>query len=91
MRRFGALKLAAGGVAAREDLLRAYEAAAGVTIDRSAVRTWEVLGNVRWALGCLAQGARYAERPDLELAAIARRAPEMEWEALRLIEQEEGA
>ncbi|MCO5166110.1 MAG: phosphotransferase family protein [Planctomycetes bacterium] len=83
--RFGQLALAAGGVAPREALYRAYEAAAGVTVDREAVRAWEVLGNVRWALGCLAQGARYAERPDLELAAIARRAPEMEWEALRLI------
>lgn len=87
--RFGALSLAAGGVARREDFLRAYEDAAGVAVDRRAVRTWEVLGNVRWALGCLAQGARYAERPDLELAAIARRAPEMEWEALRLIEEED--
>lgn len=84
--RFGQLRLAAGGVAPREALYRAYEAAAGVAVDRDAVRAWEVLGNVRWALGCLAQGARYAERPDLELAAIARRAPEMEWEALRLID-----
>jgi aminoglycoside phosphotransferase (APT) family kinase protein len=85
--RFGQLALAAGGVARRADFFRAYAQASGREVDGGLVRTWEVLGNVRWALGCLAQGARYAQRPDLELAAIARRAPEMEWEALRLIEE----
>lgn len=89
--RFGALGLACGGVATRAALVEAYRAASGREVDLAALRAWEVLGNVRWALGSLEQGRRFTsgERPDLELLAIARRAPEMEWEALRLIDEVE--
>jgi hypothetical protein len=47
------------------------------------------MGNVRWALGAVVQGLRYLDggEADLELLAIARRAAEMEFEALRLIER----
>ena len=59
-------------------------------MDREAVHWWEIMGNVRWAAGCACQGQRYlrGEVVDLELIAIARRAAEMEWEALRLIERD---
>jgi aminoglycoside phosphotransferase (APT) family kinase protein len=84
--RFGRLELPVGGFAARDAFYRAYEEASGRRVDAAEVRWWEVLGNLRWALGALHQGARYAAGDrDLELAAIARRAVEMEWEALRLI------
>jgi aminoglycoside phosphotransferase (APT) family kinase protein len=84
--RFGRLDRPVGGFAAREPFYRAYQEASGRLIDTDEVRWWEILGNVRWALGCLSQGARYlAGDRDLELIAIARRAVEMEWEALRLI------
>jgi hypothetical protein len=47
------------------------------------------MGNVRWGVGSVMQGERYlsGEESDLELIAIARRAVEMEYEALRLIEK----
>ncbi len=87
--RFGSVKLAAGGVGTRAHLREAYHAASGRTIGADELRAWEVLGNVRWALGCLEQGRRYTsgERTDLELLAAARRAPEVEHEALRLIDE----
>ncbi len=44
---------------------------------------------MRWALGSIYQGERYlsGEESDIELLGIARRAVEMEFEALRLIDQ----
>lgn len=87
--RFGKLDLPVGGFALREPFHTAYTEASGRKIDPEALHFWEVLGNVRWAAGSLHQGERYrsgAQR-DLELIAIARRAVEMEFEALRLIER----
>jgi aminoglycoside phosphotransferase (APT) family kinase protein len=90
--RFGQLNRPIGGFTTRDVFYAAYEAASGQPVDRDAVHWWEVLGNVRWAAGCACQGQRYlrGEVVDLELIAIARRAAEMEWEALRLIEQGPG-
>jgi aminoglycoside phosphotransferase (APT) family kinase protein len=87
--RFGSNKLPVGGFGAVEPFHRAYEAASGRTISRRDVHWYEVLGNVRWAAGCVQQGERYLTggEHDLELIAIPRRAVEMEFEALRLIEK----
>jgi aminoglycoside phosphotransferase (APT) family kinase protein len=87
--RFGKLDLPVGGIAKRETFYRAYEEASGRRVDPREVRFHEVMGNVGWALGSLQQGERYrAGDHDLELIAVARRACEMEYEALRLIERE---
>ncbi len=88
--RFGELDKPAGGLATREVFYGAYEKASGRPVQRDVVRWWEVLGNARWAAGSLFQGERYlsGEESDLELVAIARRAVEMEFEALRLVEKE---
>ena len=61
----------------------------GRSVDRKQVHYWEVLGNLRWAGGAIYQGERYTRHgeEDLELLAIGRRACEMEWEALRLVEK----
>jgi len=86
--RFGRVELPIGGIAARAPFYAAYEAASGRRVDRREVHYWEVLGNVRWAMGSLSQGRRYDEgERDIELIAVARRAAEMEFEALRLIER----
>lgn len=86
--RFGNLKEAAGGLCRREVLYAEYERASGRKVRAEDVHFWEIMGNVRWALGAVAQGQRYLKggEADLELVAIARRAVEMEFEALRLIE-----
>jgi len=87
--RFGQLKLPAGGLATRQRFYDAYARASGRTVDPAKVHWWEVMGNVRWGVGSVMQGERYlsGEESDLELIAIARRAVEMEYEALRLIEK----
>jgi aminoglycoside phosphotransferase (APT) family kinase protein len=87
--RFNSNKLPVGGFGRRADFYAAYEEASGRAVNRRDVHHYEVLGNVRWAAGCVQQGERYlsGEEQDLELIAIPRRAVEMEYEALRLIEK----
>jgi aminoglycoside phosphotransferase (APT) family kinase protein len=87
--RFNQLKLAAGGFAPRARLYEEYEKASGRRLDLRELHYWEVMGNARWAAASLHQGERYMSGgdPDIELVAVARRAIEMEYEALRLIER----
>jgi aminoglycoside phosphotransferase (APT) family kinase protein len=87
--RFGQLRAPVGGLCARAPFYAAYERLSGRAVRPEHVHFYEVLGNVRWALGCIDQGERYLSQGegDLELLAIGRRAAEMEYEALRLIEQ----
>jgi aminoglycoside phosphotransferase (APT) family kinase protein len=87
--RFGKLDQPVGGFAQRGAFYAAYERESGRQLRREDLLFWEVVGNVRWAIGSLYQGERYLSgaQDDLELIAIARRAIEMEYEALRLIER----
>ena len=87
--RFGVLDKPVGGFCDKKSFYTAYESASGRSIDPKVVHFWEVWGNVHWAAGCVFQGERYrtGESTDLELIAVARRAAEMEYEALRLIEK----
>jgi aminoglycoside phosphotransferase (APT) family kinase protein len=87
--RFGELRKPVGGVCAREPFYQAYAQHGGQRPEAARLRWWEVMGNVRWAAGSILQGERYlsGDSQDIELLAIARRACEMEWEALRLIRQ----
>jgi aminoglycoside phosphotransferase (APT) family kinase protein len=89
--RFGQDALRLGGVAQPEAFFAAYEAAGGRAVDRAAVRYWEVLGNLRWAVGCIAQAHRHlsGQAPSVEFASLGRRTCEMELELLDLIEQED--
>ncbi|MBY0228898.1 MAG: phosphotransferase family protein [Gemmataceae bacterium] len=77
-----------GGVGDPEEFFAAYERLSGRTVDRSAVRFWEVVGNLRWAVGCIAQADRHLSgaAPSVELASLGRRTCEMERELLDLIE-----
>ncbi len=85
--RFGRLDLPIGGFGLRAPFYAAYEAAGGRKVEVDDVLWWEIVGNLRWAVGSVYQGERYlsGEETDLELVAIARRNVEMEFEALRLI------
>ena len=86
--RFGINNKPVGGFGSREEFYDAYERESGRTVSRKDVHFWEVMGNIRWAAGCVHQATRYlsSERRDIELLAIGRRVAEMEYEALRLIE-----
>lgn len=85
--RFNRLELPIGGFSKRAPFYEAYARESGRAVHEASVLWWEIVGNLRWALGSVHQGERYlsGEERDLELIAIARRSIEMEFEALRLI------
>lgn len=87
--RFGSDHLHAAGLSGRERFIRAYEAASGRTVDRAAVDWWEIVGNIRWGVICLAQAQRHlsGQESSVELASLGRRSAEMQLEALRLIQK----
>jgi aminoglycoside phosphotransferase (APT) family kinase protein len=86
--RFGQDDLRLGGVGHVNDFLEAYQRAGGRAVEASSLRYWEVLGNLRWAVGCIAQAHRHlsGQARSVELASLGRRACEMELELLDLIE-----
>jgi aminoglycoside phosphotransferase (APT) family kinase protein len=88
--RFGRDDRRVGGVGDLEPYLAAYERASERSVDRAAVRYWEIMGNLKWAVTCLVQAHRHlsGEDPSVELASLGRRSAEMQWELLDLIERE---
>jgi aminoglycoside phosphotransferase (APT) family kinase protein len=84
--RFGS-PLPAGGTGTREELLAAYAAAGGPTVDPEALRWWELLGTLKWGLICIiqAQGHLSGMSRSVELATIGRRVCENEWDVLGLL------
>jgi aminoglycoside phosphotransferase (APT) family kinase protein len=84
--RFGRQDLEAGGIGRRADFYTAYQTASGRMVDDAAVRAYEVLTHVRWAVIALQQGGRHlsGREPSLELALTGRMADELELAALRM-------
>jgi aminoglycoside phosphotransferase (APT) family kinase protein len=87
--RFGADGRRLGGVDDVEPYLARYEELTGVSIGADDLYWWEVLGNVKWATGCLTQCRRHLRGQDrsVEYAVLGRLAAEMEYELLDLIEK----
>ncbi|HXQ60210.1 MAG TPA: phosphotransferase family protein [Acidimicrobiales bacterium] len=85
--RFGS-DLPVGGFGPVDQLVDAYEDAAGTTVDRAALRWWVVLGTLRWGVICMVQTATHLTGMlrSVELAAIGRRVCEVEWDLLELLE-----
>ena len=86
--RFGLDAKRFAGISDGEDFLTAYEAESGRRVDRARLAYWEVVGNFRWALGCLTQAHRHLSgaEPSVELASLGRRSGEMQLEMLDLID-----
>jgi aminoglycoside phosphotransferase (APT) family kinase protein len=84
--RFGGEK-PVGGLGDYDDLFRGYERVSGRQIDREVVRWWEVVGTVRWGVGCMHQAWRHlsGQEPSVELAAIGRRVREQEYDLMLLL------
>jgi aminoglycoside phosphotransferase (APT) family kinase protein len=87
--RFGRDALRLGGIGDVEPYLERYVAVTGRQIDVGELLWWEVLGNVKWATGCLTQSRRHLNglERSVELAVLGRLAAEMEYELLDLIER----
>jgi aminoglycoside phosphotransferase (APT) family kinase protein len=83
--RFSRKDLEAGGIGSRASLYAGYESASGREVDDRAVRIWEVMTHIRWAVVALQQGARHlsGREPSLEHALTGRIAPELELAVLR--------
>ena len=87
--RFGAPETTgAGGLGGVENFLSAYEAAAGITLDRDVFRWWLTVATLRWGVICRFQAERHlsGQNPSVELAAVGRRVSETEWDVLDLLQ-----
>jgi aminoglycoside phosphotransferase (APT) family kinase protein len=87
--RFGGDERRLGGFARVGLYLETYNALTGRSISESDLDWWEVLGNVKWGIGCLTQSRRHLTGVDrsVEYAVLGRMAAEMEYELLDLIER----
>jgi len=85
--RFGADARRLGGVGEVEPYLERYAELTGREIPLEELDVWEVLGNAKWAVGCLTQARRHLSGQDrsVEYAVLGRMAAEMEYELLHLI------
>jgi aminoglycoside phosphotransferase (APT) family kinase protein len=87
--RFGADNLRLGGVGEVGPYLDRYFELTGREIAEAELDWWEVLGNLKWGIGCLTQSRRHLTGQDrsVEYAVLGRMAAEMEYELLDLIER----
>lgn len=85
--RFGHDQLETGGIASLGSFLAAYAAASGMLIEPRDVVYWQIMAAAKWAVIAVLQGDRYriGGEERLELALTGLMAPEMEYDALRLI------
>jgi aminoglycoside phosphotransferase (APT) family kinase protein len=86
--RFDRPDLPAAGLGTREQLRAAYQAHAGRAVDAAELARWELAGTLRWGVICVMQAFRHlsgAQR-SVELAVIGRRACEVEWDLLELLD-----
>lgn len=90
--RFGAVERECGGLGPREPFLAAYEAASGRRVDRRAVRWFELLATLRWAVVALLQAERHTSGRErsLELALTAHLVPQLEADVLDYLTLLEG-
>ena len=78
----------AAGLGTRAELLEAYERHAGVAVDPAALRWWELAGTLRWGVICVMQAFSHLSGAmrSVEHAVIGRRACEVEWDLLELLD-----
>lgn len=78
------------GLGSLEDYFAAYEAEAGVKVDRERFRYWLIHRTVWWAMGCLRSAKAWRDGSDrmLERVVISRRTSEQELDLLMLLEED---
>ena len=87
--RFGADGLRLAGIGAVEPYLERYNALTGRHISLGSLAYWEIVGNLKWAIGALTQSRRHlsGQQRSVELAVLGRLSSEMEYELLHLLER----
>jgi aminoglycoside phosphotransferase (APT) family kinase protein len=90
--RFGNDDKVAGGISRLASLLDGYNAVADAKVGAAELAYFEVLAAARWATIALLQGDRFIKSGErsLELALTGLMPPEMEWDALDIIERLAG-
>jgi len=85
--RFGVPGRPVGGFGQYAELLAAYKAAGGATVDPGQLRYWEAFGTLKWGVMCEIQCFTHLHGlvRSVELAVLGRRVAEMEWDLLELI------
>jgi aminoglycoside phosphotransferase (APT) family kinase protein len=88
--RFGRDDRHLGGVGDLDSYLARYAELTGLSVSPQDLVWWEILGNVKWAVGALTQSRRHLNglERSVELATLGRLAAETEYELLHLIEGE---
>jgi aminoglycoside phosphotransferase (APT) family kinase protein len=78
---------AVGGMGSVDDLLESYAHHGGQRLQPADLLWWQVLATLRWGAICLEQARVHltGEYRSVELAAIGRRAAEMEYELMRML------
>ena len=87
--RFGVDERHLGGIGEVEPYLERYNALTGRHITLASLGYWEIVGNLKWAIGALTQSRRHlsGQQRSVELAVLGRLAAEMEFELLHLLER----
>jgi hypothetical protein len=90
--RFGRPDRPAAGLGTREQLLAAYERHAGTAIEEATLAWWELFGTLRWGVICVMQAFVHlsGDTRSIEHAVIGRRACEVEWDLLGLLDAAGG-
>lgn len=85
--RFGVTEKTVGGFGDVEELLAGYVSAGGRRYTADDVKTWEVLGTLRWGIMCMGMYQAFATGYDrtVERAAIGRRSSETEIDLVNLV------
>jgi aminoglycoside phosphotransferase (APT) family kinase protein len=83
---------AAAGLGTREQLLEAYSRHAGAHVEPAALAWWELAGTLRWGVICVMQAFTHLSgaAPSVEHAVIGRRACEVEWDLLEMLDPDGG-
>ena len=91
--RFGVDERRLGGVGEVEPYLERYNALTGRHVSLASLDYWEIVGNLKWAIGALTQARRHlsGQQRSVELAVLGRLAAEMEFELLHLLHRQERA
>lgn len=85
--RFGVKDKPVGGFGEVDDLVAGYETASGETVDRAAIKFWEVFGSFWWSVSTLSMGYsfRSGTETSVERPAIGRRSSECQIDCVNLI------
>jgi len=84
--RFSRPELEAGGISSRENFYQGYRETADRQINDEAVRFWELIAHLRWAVIALQQSNRHisGNQRSLELALTGRLLPGLELQILNM-------